>query len=301
MNINTHNDVMFADEMLAFEDSIKSQMPTDAFCKFTDVVWPNELGHKHIITDTIFFNKPENVQCVAPDWWGVFWLRELPEHALNPSRRLNFLANRISGERLLMLYELANRKLIDNNHISFNCDVAEHSYDTGYDRGQPSAEQRQQTFAAAHNEYKWTEYNDVYAACLPKIPILLEPPTPTHATLDSEITIVVETYASESSVAFSEKIFRSLQLPRPWLLYCSPGSVDILRSYGFDVLDDLVDHSAYDHLFFKDRIHAMLDLLPSINLNVNRCTEAAIHNNQLLNNLKASLEPKVQSIIDKFK
>lgn len=71
-----------------------------------------------------------------------------------------------------------------------------------------------------------------------------------HGTLeqciiDSRVSVVVETYTLHTQIVFSEKIFRALQLPRPWLLYCSPHSIALLKTHGFDVLEDYVDIS-YD-------------------------------------------------------
>ena len=66
---------------------------------------------------------------------------------------------------------------------------------------------------------------------------------------------------NEDHVVFSEKLFRALQLPRPWMLFCSPQSVKLLKSYGFDVLDDYVDHG-YDEEFHKgNRMNMLLDQL----------------------------------------
>jgi hypothetical protein len=71
-----------------------------------------------------------------------------------------------------------------------------------------------------------------------------------HGTLeqciiDSNISLVLETYTLDTNIVFSEKIFRALQLPRPWLLYCSPLSIQLLKTHGFDVLADYVNHE-YD-------------------------------------------------------
>ena len=63
--------------------------------------------------------------------------------------------------------------------------------------------------------------------------------------IDSKVSLVVETYTLDTQIVFSEKIFTALQLPRPWLLYCSPYSIELLKTHGFDVLEDYVD-IAYD-------------------------------------------------------
>jgi len=79
--------------------------------------------------------------------------------------------------------------------------------------------------------------------------------------IDSRVSLVLETYISDDHIVFSEKIFRTMQLPRPWILYTSPGAVNLLKSYGFDVLDDYVNHS-YDSIEMHwDRLDAILEQL----------------------------------------
>jgi len=64
--------------------------------------------------------------------------------------------------------------------------------------------------------------------------------------MQTKLSIVIETYHERTdAISFSEKIFRALQVPRPWALIAATGSVSRLRSMGFDVFDDYVDHS-YD-------------------------------------------------------
>jgi hypothetical protein len=107
-------------------------------------------------------------------------------------------------------------------------------------------------------------------------------------TIDSKISVVMETYISDIQVVFSEKIFRALQLPRPWLLYCSPYSIELLKTHGFDVLEDYVD-IAYDTITNHwKRMDAILDQLRTFinrqytRRDYERFEQAATHNQQLL-------------------
>lgn len=66
--------------------------------------------------------------------------------------------------------------------------------------------------------------------------------------MSTKFSIVLETYFERTdAITFSEKTFRVLQTPRPWLLFHSTGSIELLRNMGFYVYDDFVDHS-YDML-----------------------------------------------------
>jgi len=79
--------------------------------------------------------------------------------------------------------------------------------------------------------------------------------------MQTNVSFILETFMNEDHVTFSEKLFRALQLPRPWLLFCSPKSVSLLRKHGFDVLDDYVDHSYDDEFYKKNRMRMLLDQL----------------------------------------
>ena len=114
-----------------------------------------------------------------------------------------------------------------------------------------------------------------------------------HGTLeqciiDSNISLVIETYTLDTQIVFSEKIFRALQLPRPWLLYCSPHSIELLKKHGFDVLEDYVD-IAYDTIDIHwNRLDAILDQMETFigrqytRRDYERFEQAATHNKQLL-------------------
>jgi len=109
-----------------------------------------------------------------------------------------------------------------------------------------------------------------------------------QCTIDSNISVVMETYTLDTKIVFSEKIFRALQLPRPWLLYCSPYSIELLKTHGFDVLEDYVD-IAYDTITNHwKRMDAILDQLKTFinrqytRRDYERFEQAATHNQQLL-------------------
>jgi hypothetical protein len=57
----------------------------------------------------------------------------------------------------------------------------------------------------------------------------------------------METYSSDTVVALSEKIFRALVTPAPWLVYSGKYTVSYLEKLGFDVYCDLIDHR-YDRI-----------------------------------------------------
>ena len=128
-----------------------------------------------------------------------------------------------------------------------------------------------------------------------------------HGTLeqciiDTNISLILETYTRDNTIVFSEKIFRALQMPRPWLLYCSPYSIELLRSHGFDVLDDMVNTTYDTEKNHWMRLDIILDQLETfINRqytpkDYDRFNQAAKHNQNLLEQYEKSWPLKLAEI-----
>lgn len=128
-----------------------------------------------------------------------------------------------------------------------------------------------------------------------------------HGTLeqciiDTNISLILETYIRDNTIVFSEKIFRALQLPRPWLLYCSYKSIELLKTHGFDVLDDYVDTS-YDSIQINwNRLDAIIDQLETFihrqytSKDYARFQQAATHNQHLLDSFTDRWPDKLNEI-----
>jgi hypothetical protein len=108
----------------------------------------------------------------------------------------------------------------------------------------------------------------------------------------------METYSQDNAVALSEKIFRALVTPRPWVIYAGRHAVARLRQLGFDVLDDLVDHWEYENLTSRDlmKYQIMVSVaLRTVNLHPDnidlqtRLVQAAVHNQATLQHMRSRL------------
>ena len=148
-----------------------------------------------------------------------------------------------------------------------------------------------------HAETGWHKWDGAHQQLRNKMPMHLKM-DPDTAALASRITLVVETYVSDTVIAFSEKIFRALQTPRPWVLFCSPGSVEVLRDTGFDVLDDVIDHR-YDAIINDEqRINAILaQIQKPVQFNPSRYAQAVQTNQQLLDQLAVQWPPKLAHLL----
>jgi len=286
MHVSTHHDRIWQAGCQQKEDSILQQLQMcrpDAHIQLVDCLQTDT--DKTIITDNYFLDG-RTAEYVFPEFWHIYLCEPLKNVA--PNHRLNCLMNRLSGERMMLLFKLHERNLISDNIVSFNC---------LYHTRDPDITQRKQFFKQVYHETGWTQYNKTFNELKERVPFIIDH-DPDSAALASEVTLVVESYVSDSTVAFSEKIFRALQTPRPWLLFCSPGSVKLLRDLGFDVLDDLIDHD-YDAIVDQEsRLDTLLDSLDKTAYNQHRCEMAVEHNQARLQELSTLWTHKHEKICD---
>lgn len=196
----------------------------------------------------------------------------------DPVKNYNCFMNRIDPNRQSWLYQLIRRGIFDQGFVTFNMDprnktippleLFEQQFKEGLDIFKPEHEY-------IRSQVPYRNF-DAHAKL-------------NNVIMQSKFSIVLETsFDKNEIVTYSEKIFRCLKLPRPWILFAMQGAVEHLRQLGYDVLDDIVDHS-YDTIdFCIDRQVALLDLAerlckleytPAL---VNRLEQAAQHNRALL-------------------
>lgn len=248
-----------------------------------------------IITDN-YMPFPTDYAILQLPWsyFGVF--NYVPaDQSWNPIKRFNFSVNRLDNQRQLILLELIKQsggveqvQLLD--HVNFNARAR------GDER---TAHHAQASFAQCWsklNHLHDTEYADCFSQTLTHIPIRNHNLTVEQAQIRAYLNLVIETYAGDASIALSEKIFRALVTPAPWAVFAAIHTVNYLKTLGFDVLDDVVDH-AYDNLTQDNTIYGHGKISEFIKLNIQnyhtikaldqtqltaRCLAAASHNQQLL-------------------
>jgi hypothetical protein len=263
-------------------------------CRLVDSVfmtdpltWTNESAV--VITDNYpICSVPGHVISVLPEFWSI-WHFDPEYQDRTASRAYNCFMNRNRGDRSVVFYELLKRNILSAGFVSYNC----------------TQEQYQQEFVNAELQ----RYHDQHLAGQELIPYNT---VEAHGTLeqciiDSNVSLILETYVSDSHTVFSEKLFRCLQMPRPWLLYCSPGSVELLQAHGFDVLSDYTD-IAYDKIGEHGaRLLNILDQLETFigreysAADYQRFQQAAQHNQQLLLNFGQQWPAKFAQVLEKIK
>lgn len=286
MHVSTHQDRIWQTGCQQREDDISQQLQ-EKNIPHTLVDAVKDAVHSGYATDN-HFRVPVDYTNLAPELWHIYRCDAIFQDTA-PLHKYTVMMNRISGERLMLLYKLAEHSILEKGLVGFNC--------LYHDRD-PTVEQRQQHFARVHAECAWHHWDSVHRELKPDMPLLLNM-DPDTAAMSSDLTLVVESYVSDTVIAFSEKIFRALQTPRPWVLFCSPDSVGVLRSYGFDVMDDVVDHGYDSVVDTEERIDCMLKQINSFQRRPLQRYKQAVQTNQaLLDSLKHQWSYKLQSILD---
>jgi hypothetical protein len=238
---------------------------------------------------------------VAPEFCHIYLFNPQFVHR-RPRWDFNCFMNRISGERSQIFYELIRRDLLKNGLVSFNCFASGDNRDST-DQTNYCALRYQQQYEQAEL-YRYAVEHEQGQSRIPYNNLgdhALE-----QCVIDSAVSLVVETYVADSHIALSEKIFRAMQLPRPWILFASPWTVDALRKAGFDVLDDCVNHD-YDHVrIHSHRLDRVLQLLETFKADavsdsvLLRFQRAAEHNRRVLVELARDWQGRYESVLSRI-
>ena len=218
-----------------------------------NLIYNNKVPQWITVSHTVFPNHkkiidPYYVQ-LHPGSYCNYYVNYQQQYQTNvaTNNRFNCFLNRLDVVRQSWLYQLIRHNLFDHGYISFNMDI--HHVKEEYKN--LSA---QQIFQAQFEQYHSTVFVP-YRNFDPESDL-------DDLIMQSKFSIVVETYFDDNNVIqFTEKIVRVLRLPRPWILLGPKNAVKYLRTWGFDVLDDLVDHNQYDQLDSRvERETAILNL-----------------------------------------
>lgn len=227
-------------------------------------------------------------------FFGIY--RHQPKNQTwNPQRRYNFSVNRLDYKRMLMMLEIWSRCMWNEgaerlDFVNFNC------WAWGGDNETPQGarsnfEQFWNNLEPHHQEV----YQETYNRLVDRMPWRNHDLSHEDSHVSAWVNLVMETYSSDTTVAFSEKIFRALCLPVPWIVYSGRYAVSYLHSLGFDVMHDVIRHD-YDGMIEtktaaygdkmvnfvfegSDFVDANRERFPELKV---RCEQAAAHNQRRL-------------------
>jgi hypothetical protein len=256
-------------------------------------------GHRVLVTNN--WIAPEQLDSTRYEqfpasWYGLYaGATNTQPH--KPTKKFNCFINRMDPIRQSWFYQLIRRNLFDQGLVSFNMDISRHIVqgrcaptDTPQQVFEQQFHHHLQIFHSEHEKVKTMVPYRNFDCDLQT------------AIMQTEFSIVLETYFDRNEViTFSEKIFRCLKLPRPWVIFAMQNAVSYLRDMGFDVLDDLVNHS-YDTVGFAiERQTAILDQVELMcrqtltESDIRRCQQAADHNQALLAKMYSNFHEDVNN------
>lgn len=244
--------------------------------------------HKQLVITNCVIDHPsgaDHVYTVQPSYYGLFYCPYSCDGEWNIEKNFACFSNRFDIFRQSWFYHFVRRKWLDQAWISFNCDIGPGRTPNDSYKDLSAEQVFEKSFRENHSVFA-----KEHAECSHLIPYknFADQGDLTPWILSSRFSIVLEVwFHGNHCITFSEKTMRNLQLPRPWLLFASAGSVQQLRQWGFDVLDDLVDHH-YDTV--KDCVQRQIAILNQANnltafdvlAHRDRLLRASAHNQALL-------------------
>lgn len=242
-----------------------------------------------VITDNYISCPTVFDRMILPQSFCGIYQHEI-DQVWQPDRGYCFSVNRIDDRRFRLMLELALRVPLPEGYVNFNCqkDFFPDGYVPSYHELQSNF-QKSQADLTDQDKQKYRGSFHMLSEIMPYKNYDID-----HEEIHTRswCNFVVESYGSDTTVAFSEKIFRALLLPVPWTLYGGSYAVAYLESMGFDCMSDLINHNHYDRLKEiedKVRIYIWFSLkfmreaqqMDQQNL-LSRCQTAALHNRRRL-------------------
>jgi hypothetical protein len=264
---------------------------------------PYLFDHNTVVITDNWISCPTQYQVARlPDSFFGIYRHCPPEPVWKPQRRFNFAVNRIDAKRMLLFLELTQRAHLQGCHdttdyINFNC----WSWQGKNDSAEAAQENFRREFHSLENiaqEYHET-YGETFRQWQHRMPLRNHDLDHETVHLSAWLNITPETYSSDNVIALSEKTFRVLCLPVPWMLYSGRHTVSRLTSLGFDVLQDVISHR-YDSMIENrtarygdkmvdfvfeaaDSVDSMMDM--EFRDLQTRCVKAAQHNQTRLDHM----------------
>lgn len=224
---------------------------------------------------------------IYPEVFGTY-AHSFEYESRPPTKKFNCFINRGCGFRQSWFYFFVRLDLLDHGHISFWCEDRFKQFSSATDFSE-------YLFETYNKEMFFNEHEQMRG----KIPyknfdIPLE-----DAIIESERSLVIETYFTDKEVCYTEKTWRAIQLPRPMLVFGSQHAIKHLRQWGFDVFDEVIDHSYDNEPDPRVRQQLILQqLVKPINYDPVLFEQKAQHNRNLLKAYQQQWPNTYKNMID---
>ena len=263
-----------------------------------NLLYNNKIPTWVTVSPTVFPNHndivdPYHVQ-LHPSAYSGYYNNYEQQYKTNvlPTKGFNCFLNRLDVIRQSWFYQLLRRNLLDHGYVSFNMNI-HHVKEKFKNLLLP-----QEIFQAQFEHYHSSVFAEEHKIAQSLVPYrnFDQSTDLDDLIMQSKFSIIVETYFDDNNaITFTEKTIRALRLPRPWVLFGPKNSVKQLRTWGFDVLDDLVDHNSYDQFESHiDRETVILDMAKTLlqfdtQQHWHRLKKASDHNLKLLTDWTSEL------------
>lgn len=259
-----------------------------------------------VITDNRVLFEPNFNLITVPDcYFGIY--SYTPDNLRwAPEKDFHLSINRIDDNRITLLLELFRfygKDLLLNHNINYNAVTSRSSSIIPH----KVKDNFMCMFHTINRELDLKTYpKDFVQHVESLLPIRNHLMSVEDASCNSWLTIVPETYVDDHVIALSEKVFRALVTPVPWVGLMSRNSIKFLENLGFDTMADIVDHSYNSQRVTPDGINmwptkykefveyadSTLKHLKAQQFNLirQRAANAANQNRTLLKKLKAQLQ-----------
>lgn len=257
-----------------------------------------------VVTDHVQFEQAATLFNLGPEIFGLHENSvEFQYQNRMPTRLFNCFMSGANVSRQYCFYQLVRKNLIKDGAVSYLVNDQKDPENSNDSRLKRYHKIKQDPLVEIFDH----EHNFMAG----RIPFKNFESSLEQAIIDSKISLVVETSSdSGQGIFLTEKTFRSLMMPRPFYLYVTgykTGAVESLRRIGFDVYDDIVDHSYDSIVCSTQRLLAILEQIekfrqfeytPKILLDFE---SRARYNLQLIKQLRANLPQKYQTVISQLK
>lgn len=267
------NGTKFSFEKCYYKWKKNNRIVTYRFCN----PWIVDPHDDIIITDLMYKDSIN----LWPEFFGFYYC-DFEYVASAPTKKINYLTNRVENSRLKILYQLYNLGMIDQCNISLN------------------GLQQDNSTAKLLEHHEDCPAQDFFRERMPfrNWSCSLE-----QSILDCEISIVHESSFDKPMKLLSDKTFRILQLPRPFVIFGNPGIINWLKEMGFDVGEKYVDHG-YDLIEnHNQRREKLLSSTLQFKWNNNMSEELetmAANNRKLLKKLGIEFLDKLKGKLEKL-
>jgi hypothetical protein len=260
----------------------------------------------YLITDSVYdFIPGTEFVHITPEIYGIYKNINKDVSNCRPTKLFNCFISAADGYRQCWFYNFVRRGYLEQANISFLLNPNSEFTESISDKK-----------IKLYNENKNFSFNDIFEVehnlMLDRVPYKNFSGSLEEAMIDSKCSIVLESsWAKPGQIYFTEKTFRAIQSPRPFFVtarHGGGGRIAYLRKIGFDVYDDIIDHSSYDDV--DDPIQQMSLILDQIEKLRNieytpgllkNFEQRAQHNQNLIQKFNIDLVKKYQDIVDRIK